>query len=360
MTAPHKSDQLICISIIIPVYNVELYIRQCIESIIEQETCQASLECLIVDDCTPDNSMDIVHSIVDDYNGPIHFVFLKHVHNRGLSAARNTAINVATGDYILFVDSDDMLKPGAISCFIEALKNNGGNDVDVVMGNFIYNKTNRRMQFDQDTPFFLDNTDESALLLLLSQKIRHNAWNKLVKKEFFTEQQLYFREGIINEDLLWTYLLFRQMKNIVIIPDITHIYNEYNTNSITNTSDKRAKKTIESRIIIFNTILDNPPRLQASRTDYYSYILFFLVKTIDTFESNKNLTSDYLENLRSLKVRFLKDVWKNRLYLFYFFSLIIVKPFSHLLCLRLYRRHFWKILETTVSLQKRLTCSANH
>ncbi len=351
---------IMSISIIIPIYNSGVYIGACIDSVFSQECDEADLECILVDDCTPDNSMEIVNNKLNSYNGDIHFKVIHLDKNSGHCAARNAGIRVSKGDHILFVDSDDMLESGAIRRFIEAIKNNGGNNVDVVMGNFIYNKTNYKIHFDQDTPFLLDNSDESALLLLLSQEIGHSSWNKLVKRTVFTEQQLYFREGIINEDLLWTYLLFRQMKNIVIIPDITYIYNEYNTNGITNTIDKRVKQIIESRITIFNTILDNPPRLQASRTDYYSYILFFLTRAIDIFERNKKQVSEHLESMRSLKVRLLKDVWKNRLYIFFFTSLIIVKPFTHLLRLRLYRKYFWKILKKTVSLQKAFICSTNH
>ena len=121
------------ITIVIPIYKVELYVRKCIESIIDQENCGAAIECILVDDCSPDHSMSVVHSVVDEYTGPIRFVFLKHDRNRGLSAARNTGMDVATGDYILFVDSDDWLPADAHSKFVNALQRYP--DLDAVLGN---------------------------------------------------------------------------------------------------------------------------------------------------------------------------------------------------------------------------------
>ena len=112
------------------------------------------------------------------------------------------------------------------------------------------------------------------------------------------------------------------------------------------------KDIIKSRITILNTILDNPPQFRKSRTDYYLYILFFLTRTIDTFERNKKQVSNYQESLNALKIRFFKDIWINKLYLYYCFSLTIKKPVFYLLHLRLYRRYFWRIQEIIVSLQK--------
>ena len=343
---------IMSISIIIPIYNAGDYIGACIDSIFSQECDEADLECILVNDCTPDNSMEITENKLNSYNGNIHFKVIHLDKNSGHCAARNAGIRVSKGDYLLFIDSDDALKPNVIKLFIEAIKNNGGNNVDVVMGNSFFNFHNLKMNFDKDTPFLIDNSDEAALRMLLSKKLIHTSWNKLVKRSVFTEQQLYFHEGIINEDILWSYLLFRKMKNIVIIPDVTYLYNERNPIGISNTTSQRTKDIIKSRITILNTILDNPPQFRKSRTDYYLYILFFLTRTIDTFERNKKQVSNYQESLNALKTRFLKDVWSNRLYLLWFFSLIIVKPFYYLTHLRLYRRYFWKIQEIIVSLQK--------
>ena len=101
------------ISVIIPVYNVAPYIAACLQSVMRQTT-QAALECILVDDCGPDNSMEVVSETLKSYKGPVDFKIVRHTQNRGLSAARNTGLAAATGDYIYFLDSDDEITPDCI------------------------------------------------------------------------------------------------------------------------------------------------------------------------------------------------------------------------------------------------------
>ena len=96
------------ISIIIPIYNVEPYIEDCLQSVMRQ-TYRGMMECILVDDCGTDNSMKVAEQLIKIYNGPIDFKVLHHEHNRGLSAARNTGIDAACGDYVYFLDSDDWI-----------------------------------------------------------------------------------------------------------------------------------------------------------------------------------------------------------------------------------------------------------
>ena len=133
----------------------------------------------------------------------------------------------------------------------------------------------------------------STLRQLLSRVLFHTSWNKLVKRSFFTEQQLYFQGGIINEDQLWSYMLFRQIRNVLVMPNITYIYNKDNPINITSNSVKSPKHLIESRIFIYNTILDNPPKYHNSQIDYFIWILTYLARTLDIFEAKKNRFLNY-------------------------------------------------------------------
>ena len=92
---------------------------------VTNQTMTEGIECIIVDDCGPDNSMDIVRHFIDDYQGAISFHILKHEKNGGLSAARNTGIKAATGKYVYFLDSDDCLVPSAIETLISIGDRNG-------------------------------------------------------------------------------------------------------------------------------------------------------------------------------------------------------------------------------------------
>ena len=98
------------VSIIIPVYNVSAYIERCVKSVMKQ-TYSGDIECILVNDATPDDSIDIAKRLIADYNGPIQFRILNHEHNKGFSATRNTGIDAATGDYLYFFDSDDEITP---------------------------------------------------------------------------------------------------------------------------------------------------------------------------------------------------------------------------------------------------------
>ena len=94
------------VSIVIPVYNVEPYIEECLQSVMRQ-SYRGEIECILIDDCGTDNSMGIAVQLIEEYNGPIDIKVMHHEHNQGLSAARNTGIDAACGDYIYFLDSDD-------------------------------------------------------------------------------------------------------------------------------------------------------------------------------------------------------------------------------------------------------------
>ena len=130
------------VSIIIPVYNVEPYIEECLQSVANQ-TMTEGVECIIVDDCGQDNSMEIVHSFVKNYKGNVNFRVLYHGKNRGLSAARNTGIMAATGKYLYFLDSDDRISHECMKQFQQKIDKYG--NVDLVHG--VSDNYDRRMLY---------------------------------------------------------------------------------------------------------------------------------------------------------------------------------------------------------------------
>ncbi|MBO6252520.1 MAG: glycosyltransferase family 2 protein, partial [Bacteroidaceae bacterium] len=120
------------VSIIVPVYNVQPYVEDCIRSVMRQ-TYDGRMECIVVDDCGTDDSIAIVEKVVADYDGPITFKILHHTHNRGLSAARNTGIDASTGDYLFFLDSDDEITNDCIKKLSAVLEKDG--EIEIVQGN---------------------------------------------------------------------------------------------------------------------------------------------------------------------------------------------------------------------------------
>ena len=162
------------ISIIVPVYNVEAYIEDCLKSITAQ-TYKGDIECIIVNDCTPDSSCAIIERFIEKYNGAIDFKFLHHTKNRGLSAARNTGIDAATGDYIYFIDSDDEITPECIGLLTEPIENN---KYDFVIGDYATIGSN-----NEYPPILLNEgqitTKEEIRKTFFTHKWYMMAWNKL-------------------------------------------------------------------------------------------------------------------------------------------------------------------------------------
>ena len=121
------------ISIIVPIYNVEQYIERCARSLFEQT--YDDIEYVFVDDCSPDNSLNILYEVLNDYPHRISNVkIIRHIENKGLTAARNSGLEVATGDYIAHCDSDDWVSTNMYEIL---LKKAIDCDADIVYCDFI-------------------------------------------------------------------------------------------------------------------------------------------------------------------------------------------------------------------------------
>lgn len=117
------------LSIVVPVYNVEQYIRSCIESIYRQELDENDFEVILVNDGTQDNSFVIIEDIISNHTN----ITVIEQRNQGLSVARNTGLQHAKGEYVLFVDSDDLLIESTLKPLLDGACNSS---VDMAMGNF--------------------------------------------------------------------------------------------------------------------------------------------------------------------------------------------------------------------------------
>lgn len=206
------------VSIIIPIYNVSSYIVRCLQSVITQEGT-ADLEILLVDDCGTDNSIELAERFLKGCNG-VNYKILHHAQNRGLSAARNTGLKAAKGEYVYFLDSDDALSDGAMARLLEPLKKR---QYDLVIGDYV--------------------TDpclgtESMLLLSEGEVVRNEkvlqayaqglwyvmAWNKLCRRDFLIDNQLYFEEGLLHEDVIWTFMVACKATSMYVVNQSTYIY----------------------------------------------------------------------------------------------------------------------------------------
>lgn len=213
------------ISIIIPVYNVQDYIVDCLESVAAQ-TFTRSVECIVIDDCGNDDSMMKVRKFVEGYKGGICFRIIGHEQNRGLSAARNTGIINARGEYLLFIDSDDFIYPNCLMYFLEMSKKYP--DAEMIAAGAKTNaKKRKRYTMEKSFPDYANNPKWIASTLLLRggrNSIPGTAWNRLVKRDFILQHQLFFHEGILHEDEMWKFMLAPKLSCVAFCRHDTYFY----------------------------------------------------------------------------------------------------------------------------------------
>lgn len=236
------------ISVIIPVYNVAPYITDCLHSVMRQ-SYQGSIECLIIDDCGTDNSMEVVNSVLNDYNGKIDFKVLHHECNRGLSAARNTGVACATGDYLYFLDSDDELTDNCLELLAAPLK-----DVayDFVIGGYkISGSTKSYPSVTLHDGTVLHGGDITKSYYRGEWYMM--AWGKLCNAEFLRSNQLLFKEGLLHEDKLWSFQLACLACSMYVVNKESYIY-KIREGSITMCAEAQKRKVKALRTILQESV----------------------------------------------------------------------------------------------------------
>lgn len=235
------------VSIIIPVYNVEPYIEECLHSVYEQTT-DTEIECLIVDDKGNDNSIHIAEAFVATHNdkAKTKFKIIYRDTNGGLSAARNTGIKAAKGDYLYFLDSDDTIVPQCIETLLNIADKHGG--VDLLPALYIRENNDMEQFGCHSFPEFSDDRSLIKRSLLDYDKIPVTAANRLIRRELITENNLFFKEGIIHEDNYWSFFLAKYVKRMAFCAEKLYYYRE-TPGSITK------EPNIEKESYAFSTII---------------------------------------------------------------------------------------------------------
>jgi glycosyltransferase involved in cell wall biosynthesis len=226
------------ISLIIPVYNVEPYIERCLPSVLNQT--YEEIEIILVDDCGQDNSMEVASQVIKNHKNGHSVSILTHQQNGGLSVARNTGINAATGEYVYFLDSDDEITHDCIEILV---RESDGFEViiggmSLLSGKLYFNNKNNTFKGDE-----IKNAYFSGLIYDM-------ACNKLVNREFLLSNALFFKPKLIHEDYLWTFFLSMTCKKMKIIEETTYIYHIREGSLATNLTIKNVHHLMNS----FNTI----------------------------------------------------------------------------------------------------------
>lgn len=287
------------VSIIIPVYNVEGYILPCLDSVVNQT--YKNLEIIIVDDKGTDSSMMLINNFINSYNGEIKIKIITHECNKGLSAARNTGTSEAIGDYIFYLDSDDMLMPECINLLIQkAISSNAEmvtGDYKMVGGDDFFNG---HIKISEDCVI---SGTYNIIEALTTGVYNITAWNKLIKRDFLIKNNLYFIENLLHEDDPWSIEMAFKLNKIAIIKDITYLY-VFRNGSISNdikNIERRVESTRKITMHSFNLVKENP--LYSNSKSLFEYNINKLLNYFEFVYKNLGIKElrHHLNNIKDFR-----------------------------------------------------------
>lgn len=266
------------ISIIVPVYKVELYLHECIDSLI----CQTftDIEIILVDDGSPDNC----GKICDEYAKKDNRIKVIHKQNAGLSSARNSGLEIANGKYICFIDSDDYVSDDFCQILYELLD---GTSYDYsVCG------VNRFQDGDKPSRNLSNKihtyTNDAYLGLQLNKKREFGVWNKLYKREIF--EQLRFKDGKLHEDVFFSGDLAKNCRNGVIeVEQSCLFYRQRKGSIVSQSSEKCSPDLVDAGSYVTDIVKANYP-------DLFYDSLWYAIRYTWTFVDKIYVAGSFREN----------------------------------------------------------------
>lgn len=215
-------------SVIVPVYNVENYLENCLMSILNQD--YSDMEVLCINDCSTDNSFEILSSFKDD-----RLKILNTPENRGVSFARNYAMEQARGSYIFFVDSDDVISLNTFKILDEAVSSRPQADSFCFDYNVHVEKDNRSEHYSGCSNYL----GKSGYFLVTPDNISDfpaYIWNKVYKKDALKNLNLKFTEGLYFQCPEFNFKFFTQLKKVYYINETLYTYNFRGNSALTGIS----------------------------------------------------------------------------------------------------------------------------
>ena len=288
-------------SIIVPIYDVERYLTQCIESVLAQD--YSNYELILVDDGSPDNSIDICTKYAKQYSN----IVVIHKINGGLSDARNAGIQIARGEYLMFLDSDDYWEGTNILSDLQKIITENNPDVIFNYLKSVYPDkiVNHYIKRDKLTGSFQEDFQD----LYQDGIYLGFAWTKVIKKEIIFNNHLLFIKGRNFEDIPWSFSLVKHIKDYAIYQNCFYMYRRERKGSISSVVTAKNQVSLFQNLSdviteIKNMKLNNEllPGLKKYVDDIYGYVM----KCYNLLSEAEKI--DFL----SLKVKYEKefnDLW---------------------------------------------------
>ena len=245
----------LCLSVVVPVYNVERYLGRCVDSLLNSEGIEKT-EIILVDD----GSTDCSGLIADDYAKKHAFITCLHKDNGGLSDARNYGLDHAGGKYVFFCDSDDTVIPEG---FAKVIKTAERSDADVILWDGITVGENDEITDDSKNYVLvhsgLNSKGEISGTEAMTRQIADHgrfavtAWLRAVKRDYLLDNDLYFEKDLIHEDELWTPEVMLNSSSVLYLGEKVYCY-RIRENSIMESYAKQPEEHAEAFVYIMNTL----------------------------------------------------------------------------------------------------------
>ena len=274
------------VSILVPVYGVEKYIEKCAVSLFEQ-TCN-DIEYVFVDDCSPDNSIGILEEVRKRYPERDKVKIIRHDRNRGLAAARKTALMASVGDYVIHVDSDDWVSPDMVATLAEQAMKTGA---DLVDGNY-YHATDSRVV--KEFRHFEGRTEINIKLLVSSSELVDNRiWGRLMRRSLIVDNAIFHQEGVDYAEDFSVVPQVLYLAKRAAVDAYVYYYRVDNSNSYTHSiSDKNLVSLMKAHTMVYDFF-----RSTADFNSYKTDLAFGIENVFKTAVLNKREPSSLIDYL---------------------------------------------------------------
>lgn len=303
---------MIKVSVIVPIYNVEKYLSKCLDSIVNQTL--RDIEIICINDGSTDNSL----KILKEYSKRDNRIKIINKDNAGLSAARNSGMEIASGKYIGFIDSDDWIDLD----FFEKLYNSATKyDADIAVASIIrWRKYNQKYRIKYEDKIY--QSLEEKISACDIPRICY-VWNKLYKSEILKNK--YFTQNVYFEDIIWLPEIIKSSNKLITVSNTNYYYRANNNSIVKKTSKKKQKDNYNAKKIMVKFFSDNNLELSKKERTIVKYSKsFFNIPLLKIKEIDNRLIYLLFDFIPVAKVEN-SDDYRITLNLFKIFKIKITK-----------------------------------
>lgn len=283
------------VSIIVPIYNVESYLSECIESLLNQS--YTNLEIILVNDGSTDSSGELC----EKYKEKDKRICVIHKENGGLSDARNAGLLQAKGEYVIFIDSDDYVNLSMVEKLYIACQEQQA-DIGVCYFERIYDGQKPQSINDDKTPqrqLYAGRDVVKKIYQGEGESIAFNAWNKIYKKELFLNHNILYPVGRIHEDMYTTFQLLCLAPTVVILPEALYYYRIRNSSIMTTKlTSKKCIDCLDSYICAieyYSSVKDNDLLYLGLNAFFREAVFLYRTSTRSLEKKEKMVCKQYLK-----------------------------------------------------------------